>query len=257
MAASLLNSFELLDKTTKDILADIDSPRLLAFLTLYIAKKQFGVDTLSAEHIIACLESAGVAATKTSIGRSLSKAKGFVTRKMDENREVFYKLMITGEREAEKQLGNGKLVVLKIESEQPRQARLKLAEIFKSMDGVIRICDPYYGEGTFDSLDLLPKKCDVRFLTQRTNETQLKIDGLLRSFYRERPKTELRLVPTSSRLHDRYIVTKQQILILGHGIKDIGSKESFIIVLDKNLVPDIINEITTSFDNEWAISTKI
>jgi hypothetical protein len=258
MAKSLLHSFASLDQTTKDLLADIDSPRLLAFAALHLARRRFGTNILSAEHIIACLESAGVAATRKSIGRSIASAKGFITRSISDDGEVFYKLMTRGEREAEKFLsGRERLAVLRIEAGQPRQARIKLGEMLFKLKGVVKICDPFYGISTLDSLDLLPKSSEVRFLTQKTTEPSRRIEGAIRDFCKERSKTELRKASTSSKLHDRYILADQQIIILGHGIKDIGNKESFVIVLNEDLVPDLINETNTSFDREWGMATKI
>jgi hypothetical protein len=258
MANSLLDSFRALDKVTKDALADISSPRALAFITLHLANKNFNIDSLSAEHIVACLESAGVATTKNSIGRALAPAKGFVTRTISEEGEVFYRLMTKGEREAETSLNAGSgLTVLRIESGKPRQARIKLGEILKSLAGTIRICDPYYGVSTLDSLDYIPKTCDVRFLTQKTQDSPRKISGALRDYYKEKPSTQFRTAKSSARLHDRFILTKDELLILGHGIKDIGNKESFVIALEKQLVPDIIDDVQTIFDKEWALATPI
>ena len=263
MSKSLLDSFGSIDQASKDVLADTNSPRTLAFLALYIAKRRFNLDNLSAEHIIACLESAGVAVTRTSAGRALAGAKGFVTRSINEDGEVFYRLMTRGEREAEKILSSGSgLAVLRIEGGQPRQARLRLGEILKSLKGIVRICDPFYGVSTLDSLDSLSKTCNIKFLSQKTNESSRKISGALRDFYKERSNkersnVEFRIAPKTARLHDRYIVTKQELLILGHGLKDIGNKESFVIVLEKSLVPDLIDEISSSFDKEWEGAKNI
>lgn len=257
MAASLLSSFASLDTTTKDLLADIDSPRGLALATLSIAKTRFDIATLSAEHIVAGLEAAGVAVTRKSIGRSLSNSKGLITRTIEEDGEVFYRLMTRGEREAEKILGQGGLTILRIEGGLPRQARLRLGEIFQTMKGTVKICDPYYGVSTLDSLDLLPKTCTVQFLTQKTNDSARKISSAFRDFYKERPKTEFRIAPAASRLHDRYIITNDQLLILGHGIKDIGNKESFVVALNKELIPDLMNEINSFFDGAWKGGTTV
>ena len=78
MAKSLLDTFEKLDPATKHTLADITSPRLLAFSALEIAETQCGIDRLTSEHIVACLESAGVAVKKLSISRALSGATGYI-----------------------------------------------------------------------------------------------------------------------------------------------------------------------------------
>lgn len=44
---------------------------------------------------------------------------------------------------------------------------------------------------------------------------------------------------------------------MGHGLKDIGNKESFVIRLDKELVPDLIRETIQAFDLRWNAGTKI
>jgi hypothetical protein len=258
MAASLLESFENLDQGTKDILADIDKPSELALMSLYIACKRFETPQMSAEHIVACLELAGVGVTKKSIGRALASAKGLVTRSIGEDGDVVYRLMTRGAREAEHLLSaGGGLSVIRIESGLPRQARLKLGEILKTLSGVVRVCDPFYGVSTLDSLDLIPVECDVRFLSQKGNDSDIKMSGALRDFYRERNMVELRKCDLSIKLHDRYIVTKDSLLLLGHGIKDIGNKESFIVCIDKKLAPDLIDDVISSFDNNWGGAQKI
>lgn len=258
MSMSLLESFENLDQRTKDVLADTDKTKDLALLALYLASRRFDTASMSAEHIVACLELAGVGATKKSVGRALATAKMLITRNINEDGDVIYRLMTRGAREAEVLLNEqGGLSVLRIESGQPRQARLRLGEVLQSIVGVVRVCDPFYGVGTLDSLDLIPKSCDVRFLSQKTSEPARKISGALRDFYKERSKVELRKCNSSVRLHDRYIVTKDSLLLLGHGIKDIGNKESFIVCIDKDLAPDLIDEVIASFDQNWSNASKI
>lgn len=253
---SLLNTFEQLDNITKHNLADISSPRLLAFAALEIAETQCNTDRLSSEHIVACLEASGVAVTKISITRALSGAKGFVSFKK-EGDETFYKLMTKGKREIEHVLGGEKLSIVRIEQNQPRTARLELAEIFKGLNTAVRICDPYYGIRTLDLLDNIPEKTKVQFLTSITNEDGRKLQGALKDFKKERPNVEFIKVGKNAGLHDRFVVTKESLLILGHGLKDIGGKESFIIRLDKSLVPDLIKGTIKSFDEKWKTGSKI
>ncbi len=120
----------------------------------------------------------------------------------------------------------------------------------------MRVCDPYYGVRTLDSLDHLPKATSVRFLTAKTSESGRKLTGALRDFKRERPKIEFRTTSSHS-LHDRYVLAKDVLMILGHGLKDIGGKESFMICLRSALVPDLLNELAASFDKRWNSATKI
>lgn len=256
MAKSLLDTFENLDEATKHSLADIASPRLLAFATLEISETQCGIDWLSSEHIVACLEAAGVAVKKISISRSFASATSYVSSKK-EDKETLYKLMTKGKREIENVLGGEKMSVVRIERNQPRTARLEIGEVFKSLGGTVRICDPYYGIRTLDLLDHIPVNIKVKFLTSKTNETGRKLQGALKDFKRERPNVEFRIVGQSAGLHDRFVITNKLLLIMGHGLKDIGGKESFVIRLDKDLVPDLIKETISAFDLKWNTGTNI
>jgi len=257
MVTSLLETFRSLNSEAKDTLADLSSPLLLSFAVLSIAHEQAGVERLSAEHIIACLEAAGVAVQRKSVSRALARAKDRVSTTKDIDAETLYRLMTKGQREISPYLGGGQLSVLRIEGGKPRTARIRLSEVLSHLKGLVRICDPYYGVRTLDSLDYIPVTRRVRFLTARTSEKGRKLRGALRDFKRERPKVEFRRAVTPSDLHDRYVVTTQQILILGHGLKDIGGKESFIIRVGHDLAPDLIEETIAVFDSRWKNASPI
>jgi hypothetical protein len=254
MASSLLQTFEALDSGTKHSLADLDSPRLLAFSALEIAETRAGVNQLTAEHIVACLEAAGVSIKRLSVTRALSSASGYVSSRKEDD-DVFYRLMTKGKREIEHVLGGEKLSVVRIEKDQPRTARQGLGEVIKGLTGTVRVCDPYYGVRTLDLLDNFPKNTKVRFLTSKTNESARQLAGALNDFKKEKPNIEFRLVDKSAGLHDRFLVGPDLMLILGHGLKDIGTKESFVIRLDKELVPDLIRETIAAFDSKWNAGT--
>lgn len=256
MANSLLNTFASLDSGTKHSLADLESPRLLAFAALEIAETRAGVNHLSAEHIVACLEAAGVAIKRLSVIRALSSATGCVASRTNHD-ELFYRLMTKGKREVDRVLGGGKLSVVRIEKDQPRTARQELSEIIKGLTGTVRVCDPYYGVRTLDLLDSFAKTTKVRFLTSKTNEPARQLTGALNDFKKEKPNVEFRLVDKNAGLHDRFVVSPVLMLILGHGLKDIGTKESFVIRLDIDLVPDLITETISAFDTKWNAGVTI
>lgn len=257
MATSLLASFEGLDDGAKDTLADLSSPRILSLAALHIAKTKCRVDELSAEHITACLEAAGVAVKQLSVSRAMASAVGFVSSRRDDDGEVFYKIMTKGRREVEAVFGGTHMAVVRVEGNQPRTARIKLAEMLSALKGPVRICDPYYGVRTLDTLDLIPRSCAIHFLTMRTNEPERQWKGAFQDFKRERPRAEFRVASKTATLHDRYLVTEDAILILGHGFKDIGGKESFIISLTKDISPDLIRETIQSFNARWKEGTPI
>lgn len=256
MAKSLLDTFGALDETTRDALADLDSPLLLSFAALSLAHDRAGYRRLSAEHIVACLEAAGVAVKRQSVSRALARAGQRVSRTEGLDGDNLYRLMTKGQRDIAPYLGGGKLSVVRIDGAKPRTARQRLGAVLGRLKEVVRICDPYYGVRTLDSLDFIPKATKVRFLTARTSESGRKLSGALRDFRKERPKIELRKT-SSHDLHDRYVLTKDSLLILGHGLKDIGGKESFMIHLDSSLAVDLIKETASVFDERWKAASKI
>lgn len=238
-------------------MADLSSPLLLSFAALSIAQERADAERLSAEHIVACLEATGVALKKKAVSGALARASDRVSTTESIDGETLYRLMIKGEREIAPYLGGGELSVVRIDGTRPRTSRLRLGELLSDLKGLVRICDPYYGVRTLDSLDYIPAARTVRFLTARTSETTRKLGGAMLDFKRERPKTQFRTDPNPSNLHDRYVVTKDQLLILGHGLKDIGGRESFVIRLGAELVPDLIEEVISVFDSRWNQGTPL
>lgn len=251
----LLETFESLDQGVKQILAGEDSPLLLALAALEIASTEAEVERLTSEHIVACLEAAGVAVSKVSVSKALGRAGPRVSKRKNSAGETEFKVMTRGKADVEGLLGGELMSVVRIESGHPRTARMTLGEMLSSLSGTIKICDPYYGVRTLDSMDYLPKSSAVRFLTARTNEATAKIQSAIRDYVKERPGTEFRLAQKPGELHDRYVVTNDTLLIFGHGLKDIGGKESFIIRLGRDLVPDLIEETNNAFDSRWSIAT--
>jgi len=250
MAKRLLDSFRTLKPTTKHALADISNSRLLALATLEIAESEAGLERLSAEHIMACLEAAGVAVKKLSITRALAASKGAVSSRREDG-EVLYKIMTKGKREIVSILSGGTLSVVRIEKDQPRTARLELKEILSNLKGKVRVCDPYYGVRTLDALDYIPTHCTIMFLSVNASDSLRKLEGAIKDFKKERPNSEFRIADKKVGIHDRYILTDAALIILGHGLKDIGSKESFVINLDYSLTPDLLKSTMRSFDDKW------
>ena len=142
MATSLLETFEGLDAQLKHVLSEVSSPLLLSLATLDIADREAGMQRLAAEHIVACLEAAGVAVKRTSISKSLARAGGRVSKATNASGEVTYKLMTQGRKEIEPILRTGSLSVVRIEGGRPHTARQHLEELLHSLAGIVRISDP-------------------------------------------------------------------------------------------------------------------
>jgi hypothetical protein len=74
--------FESLDEDIKQAIADIESPLLLGLATLLISENQAQRQYLSAEHIVAALEAAGVSINRNQIVKAFSKAGNKINRKI-------------------------------------------------------------------------------------------------------------------------------------------------------------------------------
>ncbi len=257
MPTSLLETFEGLDPQLKHILSDVSSPLLLSLAALDIADRMGGTQRLTAEHIVACLEAAGIAVKRTSVSRALARAGSKVSTSSDASGEVSYKLMTRGRKEIEHLIREGSLSVVRVEGGRPHTARQHLGELLAALTGLVRITDPYFGSRTLETLDHISRKAQIRFLTSKTNESLLKVQGAFREFAKERKNVEFRLLPPPHDLHDRYLLADNALLIIGHGLKDIGGKESFVIRLDRNVASDLLDELTQSFDNKWGGATLL
>lgn len=253
---SLLETFETLDKNLKIAVANIERPLELSLVTLKIAKDLTKYDRLTAEHIEACLENAGVNLSKKSISKSLSRARDRV-KAMAVGPDIYYKIMTKGEIAAEHLLAKGDISLVYISAGTPRTSRRELEGILLSLTGNILICDPYYGHKTFDSLDKIPKACSVKFLSQKTSESGSRLNRTVRAFKKEYPNVELRIADNNAKIHDRFIIDRHSIFVIGHGLKDIGESDSFIIKHDKSVAKDLIQVISSRFDQLWKAAKAL
>lgn len=253
---SLLETFDNLEESIKEALADVHSPLKLGLAALMLAKDRAKHASLSAEHIVAALEAAGVAIDKEQVTNAFSRAKDRITREIIDE-EVHYKLMTKGRREVEQRITQSGIAISFIEAGKPRSARKTLSEFLTVLTGDIRICDPYYGLRSLDTLELIPKTCAVRFLTAQTTEKTSALTGPFADFKKEHPQIEIRLFPNPKILHDRYLIAPDSLFLLGHGLKDIGNKESFIVRLSQEYASDLIGELQTSFDSKWTTAPPL
>jgi hypothetical protein len=255
-SAKLLRTFRALDLRVKNCLANEDSPLKLALAALSIAHDEAEQDYVSLDELHEALLSADIAVDRTSLARGIGRAEKRVTRRKLGG-VTQYRLAVQGRPEAEEVLGGGGINLVYIDGTMPRTDRRELGVLLSSLKGTVRICDPYYGVRTLDSLELISRNVNVMFLTYRTSDSALKWAGALKDFKKERPNIELRMAKGKQESHDRYILTDDQILFIGHGLKDIGSKESFVIMLPRKLAEDLLGDVQRSFDQKWANSTGI
>jgi hypothetical protein len=160
-----------------------------------------------------------------------------------------------GRRERKPAIDDGEIVgptALMIEAGTPRTAHLEVSSLLNSLTGDIRICDPYYGKGSMNRLDEIRSCTSVKFLTHTPDSREkLILPTAIAEFVRERPEFVFRKYKGND-LHDRFILSADELMIVGHGLKDLGNKESFVIRLDRSLAGDLIDSVRQSFDQKWA-----
>lgn len=255
MQSSIIEGFKKLDRTLKETLSDIASPQKTALAVLQIAYDNFCVEYLTPEAIIACLEAADIAIKKIPLIRALASAGNKVTTKQTDD-GTKYKITIIGRRSIEDILSRETLQIVYIQAGTPRSSRNQLSTFLKELKGKVKICDPYYGIRTLDVLELIPKSCEIMFLTQKTNENATSLGRAIKDFVTEHPRTTIQLY-NGKDIHDRYIITENSFILVGHGIKDIGNKDSFVIKIDKSFATDLWIQINESFTKKWTNSKPI
>lgn len=252
----MIERFREVDEEIKLAMAAEPSKLKLGLCVLTLAQDRFGTDYLTADEIIEALDRLGIAVERSNLLKAFARA-GDRIRCVTEAGIKKYKVMTLGRQEVKDILSISGPQVIYIQDGQPRTARMRLAEILADLSGVIRICDPYYGLRSLDVLEMIPYTCETRFLTARTSEKIAKLHRVISDFRKEHPHIEFRVYPRPAELHDRYLIEQSCVWFLGHGIKDIGNKESFIIRIDAQVVSDLIRTLKSSFDQRWSKAKPI
>lgn len=146
------------------------------------------------------------------------------------------------------------------ESNKPYTSKKILSqEILGTLKGEIKYVDPYCGDRTLHLLKSAEKN-HVKILTNTKNlggnEKQFLHD--LKDFRKENPTLNFEIRNYSSRdLHDRYIISPDSLVLIGHSIKDLGNKESFAIKIGKVVNEVVYNDLNDNFNNRWNSANPI
>lgn len=135
--------------------------------------------------------------------------------------------------------------------------RILSNKILDNLKGELNIVDPYCGSGALDVLH--GKNRTIRFLTNLDNLGQNDKDRMVREikkFKAENVHVEFRDYPAKD-IHDRYIISDDALVLLGHGMGDLGGKESFAIVLNKAVNENIFEAMDEAFNRRWKQATVI
>jgi len=252
VSRSFAEIFDQLSPKAKTFFGELPGVRLRALHALRTAGDA-GIDRSSASELSLGLDAIGIALSSVSVRNTLDAAarEGMVSRRKRKG-GIDYKITQDGRRFLDEQ--NGPLTVVRIDAGKPLTARTTIAEVFSAQSGIVRISDPYYGVRTVHILEGLSGASDVRFLTAQVGggETAGSVDSLMRDLARQTGTIQTRRAAKASGIpHDRFVLSATELVLIGHGLKDIGSRESFVIRLPRAWIEEIAIAVEKQFDESW------
>lgn len=226
---------------------------------LWVAKEKLGIRKLTAAQIASIIRDVmEVSIEATTITQSFKRA-GRKIHVYFEGGEVLYEIMREGKEHLLSLTKEGTVEVFYFEpGKRYSPKRLLTKNILAGLTGELRIVDPYCSERTLDCLRDI-KGRPVKFLTRLEKLAQKARERFLRElqdFKSEYPDMEFRNYPNPD-LHDRYIISPSSLVILGHSMKDLGSKESLAIVLSEATSRNMVEALSENFDRRWKQSTTL
>ena len=231
----------------------------MALWVLWVAKEKLGIRKLSAEQIASIITDVKEISTNArSITYSLNRAGTRIhTRK--EGREVYFEIMKPGKDHLISHAREGSIELFYFEpNKRFTSKRLLSKNILDNLKGDLKVVDPYCGERTLDILKNVENRT-VKFLTKvgsLRDKERNRFLRELRDFKLENPNIEFRDYPHTD-IHDRYMISSEFLVVLGHSIKDLGSKESFAIVLKRDTSKNIVDALIENFDRRWKQSNTL
>ena len=226
---------------------------------LWVCKDKLDLKKLSASQISDIIkEVKELSIDKRSITNAFSKA-GNKIHKYREDNIILYEIMKPG-KDYLTSFSNLKSISLFYFEPEKRftSKRVLIKKILNNLNGVLKFTDPYVDIRTLDILKDL-NNSEIRILSKLKNLRESQRNRFIRElkdFLRENVNFRFKDY-TESDLHDRYIISKDSIILIGHSIKDLGAKESFAIVLNRETNMDIFKVLNSNFDERWNLSNQI
>jgi hypothetical protein len=253
----LLKKFSDIETSEYSDFDGLEKPLDRGLWVLWVAKASLGEKKLTAEDVASIIRDVKeVSIEARAITNAFNRAGNRVHIYRDGGK-VQYEIMKTGKDYLLSQASEGSVDLLYFEPEKKYTAKRILSRsILRDLKGELAIVDPYCGVRTLDMLKEAGNR-PVRFLTRIENlkaESQRKrLLREIRDFRSESPNVEFRSYPKTD-IHDRYIISSESLVLLGHSIKDLGGKESFAIVLDVDANRNTVQALIETFNRRWKQS---
>jgi hypothetical protein len=209
---------------------------------------------IPAETVSELLLRANVHLNSVSVHRALARAGNAVARR-GHGQGTEFRIVGIGERLLEAKAGREGPLTLYVTGKAPwSDRRFVVKEAMKEAAGDVQILDKYFGMESLDFLQDFQKTRHIRFLTALPAKNLGQLQREVARFKKEFPNSEFKTYPIPNELHDRYLLFDEEVWFVGHGIKDIGAKESFVVILQEPFGKDIRNTLLKSFEARWAVS---
>ena len=252
----LAGSFARLQESDRRRASEMVGIKYRSLFGLGLAHK-VGMERVTASDLAEAMDTIGISLSSEQIRKAFDASRGLVSARRGTGAAT-YRLMQDG-RAALDEVGAG-IAVVRFEGGKPLTARQTLGDLFGGLEGIVRVSDPYYGQKTVGILAEIRKASEVRFLTSKCGggENEGSVRGLMRDLIKEHPTVSIRFASTVGTVsHDRFALTDQEMVLIGHGLKDLGSRDSFLIRLPLEYVAGIAAETSKEFDRLWSIATAL
>lgn len=225
-----------------------------ALWVLWVAQEKFNFSGyVDAKTISTILEQKGVAVDSIEVKRAMARAG----KRARVGQPGFYKIMKKGIDHLRSIEGKDKISIFYIEGAKPRHDRKLFEQIINSTRGEICIVDKFCARSSLDILEKINSNRKVKFLIGEIKDDESKFKRELSTFKRTFRNFDIKRYARAFELHDRYVITDDSLFFLGHGLKDLGDKESFIIVFRDEHGKEIRNLLKKKFEERWPISQGI
>lgn len=256
--SDLIERFSKLDTSDFPDFHNYSRPLEMGLWVLWVAKGRLGIKKLTAEQIASIIRDVKEISTDAkSITNSFNRAGDKVDTSV-ESGGVYFQIMKPGKELLVSQVKEGSIEVIPFQpGKRFTSKRFLLKNVLNSFKGDLKIIDPYCGERTLDVLnDVKDKRIEFLTKVETLREKKSRFLRTLKDFKSENPNVEFRDYPHTD-IHDRYIISTESLAILGYSIKDLGAKESLMVILNKDTAKDVIEDLIRSFDRRWAQSSTL
>ena len=132
---------------------------------------------------------------------------------------------------------------------QPELALSKMREaqdLLSTLAGDLKICDPYVDSATLDLLASCTAASSISLLTANVRQASLLKREVI-AFESEFGVPLAISVVSGKTLHDRYLIHRDGMLLIGTSLNSLGKKQSFLVEVGS----DIRTSVAATYENLW------